>query len=92
MAEHQRDLDMTCKPKCGGFKMLHTNTGGPLHAHVLPVVHRLTVAGSKLQVHDTDGVTYELELPKAEPANVTGINILNASGTKLVATVATLNN
>lgn len=78
---------MTCKTKCGGFKLL--NTGGSLD--VPTVVRSVTTSGSKLQVTNTDGTSYELDLPKAEPANVQSVNILNASGTQTVATVATLN-
>lgn len=78
---------MTCKTKCGGFKLL--NTGGSLD--VPAVVRSVTTSGSKLQVTNTDGTSYELDLPKAEPANVQSVNILNASGTQIVATVATLN-
>lgn len=77
---------MTCKTKCGGFKLL--NTGGSLD--VPTVVRSVTTSGSKLKVTNTDGTSYELDLPKAEPANVQSVNILNASGTQIVATVATL--
>jgi len=77
---------MTYKSKCGGFKLL--NTGGSLD--VPTVVRSVTTSGSKLQVINTDGTSYELDLPKAEPANVQSVNILNASGTQTVATVATL--
>lgn len=78
---------MTCKTKCGGFKLL--NIGGSLD--VPTVVRSVTTSGSKLQVTNTDGTSYELDLPKAEPANVQSVNILNASGTQTVAIVATLN-
>lgn len=78
---------MTRKSKCGGFKLL--NTGGVLD--VPTVVRSVAASGSKLKVTNTDGTSYDLELPKAEPANVQSINILNASGTLIVATVATLN-
>lgn len=78
---------MACKTKCGGFKLL--NTGGSLD--VPTVVRSVTTSGSKLQVINTDGTSYELDLPKAEPANVQSVSILNASGTQTVATVATLN-
>lgn len=77
---------MTCKLNCKGFKLL--NTGSTLS--VPTVVRALTTSGSKLKVTNTDGTTYELDLPKADPANVTSVNILNASGTAIVATVATL--
>ena len=78
---------MTCQTKCGGFKLL--NTGGSLD--VPTVVRSVATSGSKLQVTNTDGTSYELDLPKAEPANVQSVNILNASGTQIVAPVATLN-
>ena len=78
---------MTCKTKCGGFKLL--NTGGSLG--VPTVVRSVTTSGSNLRVTNTDGTSYELALPKADPANVQLVNILNASGTQTVATVATLN-
>lgn len=63
-------------------------TGSSLE--VQKVVRAVTVAGSSLRITNTDGSTYDLELPKAEPANVNEVNILNASGTHTVATVATL--
>lgn len=71
---------------CGGFKLL--NTGGDLS--VPTVVRSLTTTGSKLTVTNTDGSTYDLELPKAEPANVSSVRVLNASGSTVVATVAAL--
>lgn len=74
---------MICKPK---VKIL--NTGSSLD--VPKSVRSLTISGSKLQVTNTDGSTYDLDLPKAEPANVSSVNVLNASGTRIVATVATL--
>lgn len=74
---------MFCKPK---VKIL--NTGSSLD--VPKSVRSLTTSGSKLQVTNTDGSTYDLDLPKAEPANISSVNILNASGTRTVATVATL--
>lgn len=77
---------MACKPKCSGFKLLHT--GGSLD--VPTVVRSVTTSGSKLKVTNTDGTSYELDLPKAEPANIQSVNILNASGTQTVAIVATL--
>lgn len=72
-----------CKPRAKILK-----TGSSLE--VQKVVRAVTVAGSSLRVTNTDGTTYDLELPKAEPANVNEVNILNASGTRAVATVATL--
>ena len=72
-----------CKPR---VKILKTGSS----LEVQKVVRAVTVAGSSLRVTNTDGTTYDLELPKAEPANVNELNILNASGTRTVATVATL--
>ena len=72
-----------CKPR---VKILKSGSS----LEVQKVVRAVTVAGSSLHVTNTDGTTYDLELPKAEPANVNEVNILNASGTSLVATVATL--
>ena len=72
-----------CKPQVKILK-----TGSSLEAQ--KVVRAVTVAGSSLRVTNTDGSTYDLELPKAEPANINEVNILNASGTRTVATVATL--
>lgn len=74
---------MTCKPRVKILK-----TGSTLE--VQKVVRNITVAGSSLRVTNTDGSTYDLELPKIEPANVGSINVLNASGTQVIATVATL--
>lgn len=76
----------SCSP-CKSSKKL-IKVGGSLN--VGKVVRAMTVAGSNLQVENTDGSTYELELPKAPPANLGEINFLNASGTVHVATVATL--
>lgn len=78
---------MTCslnKPK--GFKIL--KSGASLK--VTPTVQDIAVNGASLKVTKTDGSSFDLTLPKAEPANVQSINILNASGTQTVATVATL--
>ena len=75
-----------CNPRKPRVKIL--NTGSSLE--VQKVVRAVTVAGSSLRVTNTDGTTYDLDLPKAEPANVQSINVLNASGTRTVATVATL--
>ena len=72
-----------CKPR---VKILKTGSS----LEVQKVVRAVTVAGSSLRVTNTDGTTYDLDLPKAEPANVQSINVLNASGTRTVATVATL--
>ena len=72
-----------CKPR---VKILKTGSS----LEVQKVVRAVTVAGSSLRVTNTDGTTYDLDLPKAEPANVNEVNILNASGTHTVATVATL--
>ena len=72
-----------CKPR---VKILKTGSS----LEVQKVVRTVTVAGSSLRVTNTDGSTYDLELPKADPANVNEVNILNASGTRAVATVATL--
>lgn len=77
---------MRCNP-CGTWTKV-LKTGSPLK--VQKVVRSVTVAGAKLRVTNTDGTTYDLNLPKADPANVTEINILNASGTRTVATVAQL--
>jgi len=78
---------MSCRSKCGGgFHII--NSGSSL---VVPtVVRAITTSGSKLAVTNTDGSSYELELPKAEPANVEEVKIFNASGTQLVSTVAKL--
>lgn len=74
---------MTCKPR---MKILKTGSS----LEVQKAVRNITAAGLSLRVTNTDGSTYDLELPKAEPANVNEVNILNASGTRTVATVATL--
>lgn len=74
---------MTCKPR---MKILKTGSS----LEVQKAVRNITAAGSSLRITNTDGTTYDLELPKAEPANVNEVNILNASGTRTVATVATL--
>lgn len=74
---------MNCKPR---VKILKTGSS----LEVQKVVRTVTVAGSALRVTNTDGTTYDLELPKAEPANINEVNILNASGTQVIATVATL--
>ena len=78
---------MNCTPCKPRVKILKSGSS----LEVQKVVRAVTVAGSSLRVTNTDGTTYDLELPKAEPANVQSVNILNASGTSLVATVATLN-
>ena len=75
-----------CNPRKPRVKILKTGSS----LEVQKVVRAVTVAGSSLRVTNTDGTTYDLDLPKAEPANVQSINILNASGTRTVATVATL--
>ena len=77
---------MNCNPCKPRVKILKSGSS----LEVQKVVRAVTVAGSSLHVTNTDGTTYDLELPKAEPANVNEVNILNASGTSLVATVATL--
>ena len=77
---------MNCKPCKPRVKILKTGSS----LEVQKVVRAVTVAGSSLRVTNTDGSTYDLELPKADPANVNEVNILNASGTRTVATVATL--
>ena len=77
---------MNCTPCKPRVKILKSGSS----LEVQKVVRAVTVAGSSLRVTNTDGTTYDLELPKAEPANVNEVNILNASGTSLVATVATL--
>lgn len=77
---------MNCTPCKPRVKILKSGSS----LEVQKVVRAVTVAGSSLHVTNTDGTTYDLELPKAEPANVNEVNILNASGTSLVATVATL--
>lgn len=78
---------MNCNPCKPRVKILKTGSS----LEVQKVVRSVTVAGSSLRVTNTDGTSYELDLPKAEPANVQSVNILNASGTQTVATVATLN-
>ena len=75
-----------CNPRKPRVKILKTGSS----LEVQKVVRAVTVAGSSLRVTNTDGTTYDLDLPKAEPANVQSINVLNASGTRTVATVATL--
>ena len=77
---------MNCNPRKPRVKILKTGSS----LEVQKVVRAVTVAGSSLRVTNTDGTTYDLELPKAEPANVQSINVLNASGTRTVATVATV--
>ena len=77
---------MNCTPGKPRVKILKSGSS----LEVQKVVRAVTVAGSSLRVTNTDSTTYDLELPKAEPANVQSVNILNASGTSLVATVATL--
>ena len=77
---------MNCNPCKPRVKILKTGSS----LEVQKVVRAVTVAGSSLRVTNTDGTTYDLDLPKAEPANVQSINVLNASGTRTVATVATL--
>ena len=77
---------MNCNPCKPRVKILKSGSS----LEVQKVVRAVTVAGSSLRVTNTDGTTYDLELPKAEPVNVNEVNILNASGTSLVATVATL--
>ena len=77
---------MNCNPRKPRVKILKTGSS----LEVQKVVRAVTVAGSSLRVTNTDGTTYDLDLPKAEPANVQSINVLNASGTRTVATVATL--
>ena len=77
---------MNCTPCKPRVKILKSGSS----LEVQKVVRAITVAGSSLRVTNTDGTTYDLELPKAEPVNVNEVNILNASGTSLVATVATL--
>ena len=80
---------MSCNPRNPRkprVKILKTGSS----LEVQKVVRAVTVAGSSLRVTNTDGTTYDLDLPKAEPANVQSINVLNASGTRTIATVATL--
>lgn len=77
---------MECNPCKPQVKILKTGSS----LEVQKVVRAITVAGASLRVTNTDGTTYDLELPKAEPANINEVNILNASGTLTVATVATL--
>ena len=77
---------MNCNPRKPRVKILKTGSS----LEVQKVVRAVTVAGSSLRVTNTDGTTYDLDLPKAEPANVQSINVLNASGARTVATVATL--
>ena len=77
---------MNCNPCKPRVKILKTGSS----LEVQKVVRAVTVAGSSLRVTNTDGTTYDLELPKAEPANVQSINVLNASGTRTVTTVATV--
>ena len=79
-------INHSCNPHKPRVKILKTGSS----LEVQKVVRAVTVAGSSLRVTNTDGTTYDLDLPKAEPANVQSINVLNASGTHTVATVATL--
>ena len=72
-----------CKPQ---VKILKTGSS----LEVQKGCRQVPVAGSCRRVTNTDGPTYNLELPKAEPANINEVNILNASGTRTVSTVATL--
>ena len=78
--------NFSCNHRKPRVKILKTGSS----LEVQKVVRAVTVAGSSLRVTNTDGTTYDLELPKADPANVNEVNILNASGTHTVATVATL--
>lgn len=82
---------MTCCTPCKKYNQPQVKilkTGSSLE--VQKVVRDVALAGSSLRVTNTDGTSYDLEMPKAKPANVNEVNILNASGTRIVATVATL--
>lgn len=57
---------MTCNPCKPRVKIL--KTGVSLEAQ--KVVRAVEVAGASIRVTNTDGTTYDLELPKAEPADV----------------------
>lgn len=82
---------MACKPECGGFKLINIgsslNSGGSL---IAPAVRSIATSGSKLKVTNTDGSSYDLDLPKAEPANLSKVRILNATGDKVAAILATV--
>ena len=80
-------MSKSCCGSSGGFKLIHTGDGVLKFA---AVVSKVAVSGANLLVTNTDGANYTLILPKAEPANVTSIRLLNASGTTVVATVAVL--
>lgn len=74
---------MTCKPR---VKIL--NTGASLD--VPTTVRDIAVSGSSLIVSLSDGTSKEVALPPAPPANVEEVNVLNATGERIVATVAKL--
>lgn len=76
---------MSCRPKCGGFKVINISSELKLPM----VVSEVGTNNDKLLITNTDNTSYEVELPKAPPANLNFINVLNASGTQTVAIVAT---
>lgn len=77
---------MSCRPPCGGIKLI--GAGGSLK--VPTVVTRIEAVENELVVSNTDGTSYTVALPKAAPANVKEVTVLNASGTRTVAYVATI--
>lgn len=77
---------MCCKPPCERVRFVQ-NQRREL-PEIPKVVRAVGTKGSRLHITNTDGTMYDLELPKAEPANIEEINLVNATGTKLVAKIA----
>lgn len=81
-------------------KVLVIRTGGgdktidlsPLFVDERQYVQFITANGSRLKVTNIDGSTYELNLAQSSGSSVSArpINVLNASGTRVVATLAVL--
>lgn len=76
---------MTCCTPCKKYNQPQVKilkTGSSLE--VQKVVRDVALAGSSLRVTNTDGTSYDLEIPKAKPANVNEVNdttaLMQASG------------
>lgn len=62
------------------------SAGGSTSVSVVDV----KVEGTQLVVTKSDNSTQAFTMPKAEPANVNSVKVLNADGSRTVAIVATL--
>ena len=80
LASHGGKTVSIVKINCG------LNAGGSTAVGVVDV----KVEGTQLVVTKADNSTQTFTMPKAEPANVGSLKVLNADGSRTVAIVATL--